>query len=453
MQLTKAKANDSLNLIKDLGDGVILRRARETDIEALVDFNSRIHTEGESPDVRVGEWTRDLLSKPHPTFRIDDFVVVEDTRSGAIVSSMNLISQTWTYAGIPFKVGRPELVGTHPDYRNRGYVRAQFDVIHQWSAERGELVQAITGIPYYYRLFGYEMALDLGGGRAGYLPQIQGLGEDQQEPYVIRLAQPADISRIAVLYQQGCQRSLVSCVRDDAQWAYELTGRSPANVNRSVLCAIEAPGGEVIGFLAHPVDMWGTMMVATTYEVQTGISWGAVTPSVIRYLRKYAHAVVSESEQKNEFAGFGFWMGREHPVYQVLGDRLPRVRKPYAWYLRVLDLPGFIRLITPVLDKRLADSPLIGHSGELHITFYSSGLLLKFSEGKLSDVSEWKPTPTGESGEAGFPGLTFLQLLFGYRTLIELQYAFADCWARNEVAQLLLEILFPQQPSSVWGIS
>jgi hypothetical protein len=36
---------------------------------------------------------------------------------------MNLISQIWAYEGIPFGVGRPELVGTLPEYRNRGLVR------------------------------------------------------------------------------------------------------------------------------------------------------------------------------------------------------------------------------------------------------------------------------------------------------------------------------------------
>jgi hypothetical protein len=453
MMVPSKKTEELPNIIKDLGNGMILRRVTETDTEALVDFNSRLHSDSESPDMRVGEWTRDLLSKPHPTFHLGDFIVVEDTRSGAIISSMNLISQTWTYAGIPFKVGRPELVGTLPEYRKRGYVRAQFEVIHQWSYERGELLQAITGIPYYYRLFGYEMALDLGGGRVGYQPQIPELGEGQQEPYLIRQAQPADLSRIADLYQQGCQRSLVSCVRNDPQWQYELTGRSPTNVNRSVLCVIETPGGEVVGFLAHPPEMWGTIMVATTYEVQAGVSWGAVTPSVIRYLRQYARTAVKESDQKSEFAGFAFWLGNEHPVYQTLGDRLPRIRKPYAWYLRVPDLPGFIRLLTPVLEKRLADSPIIGYTGELHVTFYNSGLSMQFSGGKINEVSAWEPTPTGESGEAGFPGLTFLQLLFGYRSLGELQYAFADCWTRNEVAQLLLETLFPKHPSSVWAIS
>ena len=55
--------------------------------------------------------------------------------------------------------GLPELVGTHPDYRRRGLVREQFEVLHRWSKERGHLMQAIAGIPYYYRRFGYEMAV------------------------------------------------------------------------------------------------------------------------------------------------------------------------------------------------------------------------------------------------------------------------------------------------------
>ena len=74
-----------------------------------------IHGE-HGPDERIGQWTRDLLEKPHPTFGTGDFTIVEEQASGKIVSSLNLISQTWSYAGIPFKVGRPELVGTLPEF-------------------------------------------------------------------------------------------------------------------------------------------------------------------------------------------------------------------------------------------------------------------------------------------------------------------------------------------------
>ena len=163
----------SPTILRDLGDHLILRRATPDDADTLAEFNALIHTdEPGQPDKRIASWTKDLITKPHPTFSPGDFTIVEDTSTRKIVSSLNLISQTWSYAGIPFKVGRPELVGTLPEYRNRGLVRAQFEVIHQWSAERGEMAQGITGIQYYYRLFGYEMALNLSGGRAGYLLHI-----------------------------------------------------------------------------------------------------------------------------------------------------------------------------------------------------------------------------------------------------------------------------------------
>jgi len=446
---------EKADILRDLGDGLILRRTTRADTEALVDFNARLHSDDgpEKPDARVAAWTRDLMERPHPTFSIDDFTIVEDTKEGKIVSSLNLISQTWSYAGIPFGMGRPELVGTLPEYRNRGLVRAQFEVVHQWSAERGEKVQAITGIPYYYRLFGYEMALSLGGGRLGYTPQVPKLKEDEHEPYLIRPATRADLPFIAELYERGCKRSLISCVWDEALWRYELDGKSSNNVNRTELRVIETPDKEPVGFLGHPPYDWGPTMVVTDYELKPGLSWGAVTPTVIRYLAAIHETLEPSRGEKEPFAVFGFWLGVEHPVYQVIPDKLPRVRKPYAWYIRVPDRPDFIGHITPILEKRLADSPMVGHTGELTITFYRDGLRLKIEAGRLTEVETWKPTPHGYSGDAGFPDLTFVQLLFGYRSLEELKHAFADCWTRSDEAQALLEILFPKQVSSVWPVA
>jgi hypothetical protein len=44
-----------------------------------------------------------------------------------------------------------------------------------------------------------------------------------------------------------------------------------------------------------------------------------------------------------------------------------------------------------------------------------------------------------------------LQLLFGYRSLAELRYAFPDCWA-DEEPTLLLNALFPKQSSLVFPL-
>jgi hypothetical protein len=442
-------------ILRDLGNGLILRRSTNADTEKLVEFNSKIHSDlgPETPDTRVGVWVHDLMTKAHPTFHPEDFTIVEDTADGKIVSCLNLISQTWSYGGIPFGVGRPELVGTLPEYRNRGLVRAQFDVIHQWSAERGEKVQAITGIPYYYRIFGYEMGLELHGGRAGFLAHIPRLKEGETEPYRIHPAVETDLPFIAALYAQAGERYRMYALRDEALWRYELTGADPLNVNRMELELIETAAGEPVGFIGHPNFVWGAMMVALLYEVKPGVSWLDVTPSVIRHLATIGETLPPPIGEKEPFQSFGFWLGTEHPVYRLIPDRLPRQRPPYAFYVRVPDLPDFIRTIAPVLEERLAASPIVGYTGELKITFYRDGLRIAFEKGKLTASEPYKPAPAGHSGNALFPELTFLQLLLGYRSLDELRYAFADCGAYGDEVNAVLNTLFPKQASLVWPIS
>ena len=439
----------------DLGNGLVLRCSSGADAEALSDFNARVHSdEGQDkPDQRVWAWTHDLMTKPHPTFRTSDFTIVEDVDKGQIVSAMNLIPQTWTYAGIPFKVGRPELVGTLPEFRNQGLVRRQFEIIHQWSEDEGDCVQAITGIPYYYRQFGYEMAMNLSGGRTGFTAHVHKLSDGGLEDYQIRPAVEEDIPFISELYNAGCKRSLVACLRDEAIWKDELIGKGEKNVQRQMIRINETNNSERIGFLTHPPFTWGDTMVVLNYELAPGFSWGEVTPSVIRYLENIYSVYDSEHGTKKPFGAFGFVLGEEHPVYKVIPDSLPRIRKPYAWYLRVPDLPGFLRLITPELENRLAESVMAGFTGEVKITFYRDGVRVVFEKGELVTIEAWRPTPVGHTGDAAFPPHTFLQLLFGYRSLDMLKANFADCWTDRDVIHALLSALFPYKPSNVWPVS
>jgi hypothetical protein len=441
------------NIIRDLGDGLILRRPTIADSEALVAFHGDIHRDpgAEEPEEYVAAWVQDLVRGDHPTFGVDDFTIVEDTRRGVIVSSLCLISQTWSYGGIPFGVGRPELVGTHPDYRNRGLVRAQFDVIHRWSAGRGERVQAITGIPYFYRQFGYEMGLTLGGSRHGCKPQVPMLKDGQEEPYRLRPASEADLPFIRRVYAHNSNRYPVACVWDEELWRYELTGKSTRNIDRKALSLIETATGEAVGFLAHSTHLRKGRVSVRLYELQTGVSWLAVTPSVVRYLWQQGETWAAE-DPKQEMERFAFSLGAAHPAYQVFREGLPSIIEPYAWYVRVPDLPGFLRHIAPVLEQRLAESPLVGHTAEVQISFYRHGLRLVFREGCLTTVEPWQPTPE-KGGDAAFPDLTFLQLLFGYRSLEELDHSFADCWATDDQSRVLLETIFPKKPSDIWAIS
>jgi len=153
------------------------------------------------------------------------------------------------------------------------------------------------------------------------------------------------------------------------------------------------------------------------------------------------------------FTMIHFQVGSEHPVYRAIPSKLRGAsRRPYAWYARVPDLAGFLRHISSALEARLADSILVGHTGELALNFYRTGLRLRFAAGRLTDITPWQPA-SDVRGDAAFPDLTFLQLLFGYRSLDELCQSFPDCIARSDGAHLLLDTLFPKQASNIWPIA
>jgi len=438
------------SLPQSLADNLVLRSATPADADALAAFNIRIHAEDDPEPLRarLDAWTRDLVARPHPTAAPADTLIVEDTTTGQIVSTTCLIPQTWTYAGVPFEVGRPELVGTLPEYRNRGLVRRQFEVVHQWCAERGQLVQAITGIPWYYRQFGYEMTVNLSGTRIGFGMHVPGLKDGETEPYPIRLATPDDLSFIAEVDATGHRRDTLHCLRDAAAWRYEFDGRLETSMWHRILAVIENTAGERVGYIAYPPYTMHNGQGLTSFELKPGVSWVAVTPSVIRYI--WAIGQARAALEGGSCDAWALNLGESHPSYRVAQGKLPVNWPPYAWYLRVPDLVAFLRVITPALEKRLADSIACGHTGEFRVSLYRSGVLFKFEKGALS-VEPWQPTPKA-GGDAAFPDQTFLHLLFGHRTIDEIRQLRVDCWVNDDTVRIILEALFPKQMSDVWPL-
>lgn len=439
-------------LIQDLGGGLIIRHITPADSAELCRFNAETQADpGMPPEDAIGVWTDDLINNPPPTVTIDDIIVVEDTHTGRIVSSVILLPQTWRYAGIPIGVGQVEIVSTHPDYRRRGLVRRQFEIVHRWSEERGHLVQSVSGIPWYYRQFGYEMCVTDGGGRTGFLVHIPQREKGEDEPYRIRPATGSDAAFLTGVADQAAARYLLTSVRDAAQWRYEIDGRSPASLVRREVRIIETAAGEPAGYLLHASSLLQGFITVTGYELAPGISWTEVTPTVLRYLGdtgdQYARRAAG-----GPFQGFRFGLESDHPVYHAIPTRLPQQGRLGAWFIRVADISRFLMHVAPVLEQRLAASSANGFTGDLKLNFYRSGKRLRFERGRLTAVEPW-PDNDYRSAGASFPDLTFLQLLFGYRSLDDLEYAFPDCFARNEQARVLLGILFPKQATQVWQVS
>ncbi len=153
-----------------------------------------------------------------------DYAVIEDTgkEGNPLVACTCLWRQEWEYEGIAFGVGQPEFVATYPDYRNRGLIRTLFDMVHTRSEAEGHLVQAITGIPYFYRQFGYEYALELEGRRAPIFHSFPGHKRSTPEPYALRAATTEDIPLLMELYNRQRLTSMVWTIASERFWRYQI---------------------------------------------------------------------------------------------------------------------------------------------------------------------------------------------------------------------------------------
>src|SRR5215210_6238399 len=331
---------------RDLGGGLVLRRARREDAEAVSKFNARIHFSSGDFDQRephrgIAASTHDLMSGNHPTCDASDFTVVEDTGTGSIVSSSCLIPQRFSYEGLEFDAGLPELVGTHPEYRCRGLIRVQFEVLHRWSEERGHLMQAIGGIPYYYRRFGYEMAVYMGEGRRVYVQDMPGKPSNSDEgrrsphSFHLRPAAASDARFLADLYRRGTRRCLLACSRDEALWRYEVAGRDPEGDESLEVRIIEDAEGQPVGYVGHARDLRHQSLRVYGYELANGVSWLEATPLVLRELAEIGHKRASDEKR---LASLTFVLGEHHPLYQTIPEpplySLDRYGH-YSYYVRV----------------------------------------------------------------------------------------------------------------------
>ena len=450
-------------MIRELSDGLVLRASGPADAESMAAFVGDVlrAQDSDQPNRGLAAWTRDLHEGQHPSFRPGDCTIVAEAATGAIVSCLHLITQTWTYGGVPIPVGQPELIGTRPERRGQHLVREQFDVVHAWSAARGHQLQVISGIPWFYRQFGYEMAIEQGGGPRvwrDYIPPAS----PAPAGWRVRAAMVDDASFLAETSAIAATRSLLSVPRDATLWRYELAGRSAGSARRQQVHILERDG-QPVGYVAHGLELFSSgSVVVLQFEVLPGVSWREAWLAALGPLFEAGDALAAQRPSERCTA-LSFWLlGREHPLYRVFNFQ--DWDDHYALYARVPDVVGFLRTVTPALERRLAASVCAGHSGTLTLGFYRSGVRLVLERGKVTALASWQPDIAVRGLEFGrpsadvrrplamFPDLTFLQLLFGFRSLRELEAAFPDCIVRTNDARALLDALFPKTPSDVWPL-
>jgi len=446
------------NYRRELGGGLLQRWSTPEDTENIAQLCGMVFRdkEDEPLNIRMMESVHRQMNGDFPLMGPGDYAVIEDVgkEGNPLVACTCLWRREWEYDGIAFGVGQPEYVATHPDYRNRGLIRKLFEMVHARSEAEGHLVQGITGITYFYRQFGYEYALELEGRKTTYLSLIPKTQESTPEPYSLRTATPEDIPLLMDLYNGQRSASMVWSINSERFWRYQIQEEKDPTIVGKQMCVrmIVDNAGEVQGYLMVATKRWGKSLDVYALNIAAGVSWQAVTLPLLRMLQAYGMQIPSARPDVPLFHEISFWLGSAHPVYEVLGETLaPYYEPPYAWYVRVPDVLAFIRHIAPALEKRIANSAAAFYTGEFTLDFFRGGMHMVFDKGHITRIEPWRAPAYQNTADASCPSLVFLQLLFGYRSLDELRYAFPDVRVENSNAEVLLNALFPKKFSWVPG--
>lgn len=407
-----------------LGDGLVLHiAADERDVERVAEFNGTIHEPANA------SMTRHLFFR-HPNTQWEDLIFVEDEGSGQVVSSLCLIPWTWRYETVSIPAGEMGIVGTLAAYRRRGLIRAQVDTFKRRLRERGCVLSHIQGIPYYYRQFGYEYALPLEGGLR---LELRHVPDPPEKPFEFHPVTIDDLPTLAQLYDEAAQDLAISTVRDKATWEYLLTHARGTQTEQDAWIIHDTYGG-VVGYMCVPLHHFGQELVISEVS-RLGFEAALAT---LNHAKKLATARDRPGIRLNLPANCTLMRLARSLGAHDLGT--------YAWQIHVPDTAALLRVLTPVLERRIAESPFAGMTQEVRLNLYRDTIALRFETGSLTEVANLGPVG---DGIASFPPLQFIPLVLGYRTVEELRQTHPDVHVAP-AWRLLVDTLFPKVPSFIY---
>ena len=359
----------------------------------------------------------------HPEMTEREYFMVK--AGDKAVAGLVLIPEKWNIDGVELKVAEMGCVGTDPEYRRRGLQRILNEKFDEHAREADYDLCVLAGIPFFYRQFGYQYAVEL-----DYLTEIESDKLPMETCLTYRPFEESDISVAQKLLERTQDKYMVHSVRTKIVWQMqEKTATYGAEPFQDTVIVDEI--GVAAYFRSWPDIEQKTLIIRELIQRDKSLSEGIA-------------AVIREEAEKQGLDKVKTKLSHLDDFSQYLIGLGATVNKPYAWQVKILDIKSFLLKLAPVLGKRLVDSEFWELSRELKINFWKYALNLVFSDGQLVRVEEI----SDPGRKIGMNPYAAIQLFMGYRSRADLEYAYPDFYVRDGLEKLI-DVLFPCRPSYI----
>ena len=422
---------------KPLPDGLEFGKVESDDeFEELIKFNSTIH------EPQDGEELRRIINLL-PGFSREMNFFIRDSDKGVFVSSLNAIPSVWGYAGVPIRNLELGFVGTIPEYRKRGLVRALYRQFFEKELKRGKYeISTIQGIPYYYRQFGYDFLIPAWRSvflRTNQIPEVPTEKKPAWMRLSIRPAAKSNLDSIIHLYDEMTSNTLVSTVRNRKLW--EIQEQQRREYEKEFTTYVVKRGKEVEGYFR---------LIARENEKDPGNGFlDVIENSIQTYdgVRRTLQFLKEQCKDKSlhRIALSGSITSNLSQVGMDLGGNMSR---GWKHQLRIPDMIQFLKRIRPVLQKRLRKTMFEGLTQEVTINTYRHCYVLDFKDGKIQQIRDLGIHEDGKNIGFRAPPNDFVRLLLGQYSIDELSQQNIDFLVTGPVKSLIAT-LFPKQESFI----
>mgnify|MGYP001156146765 FL=1 len=275
------------------------------------------------------------------------------------------------------------------------------------------------GIPYFYRLFGYEYALE--DFRAGFLyPETHREKLAAIPDLEVRRTVESDAPLLAKMYAETAAQADIAMSMAESGWAWAARTRELHANNLEDWVAIE--NGQPIAYARLHLSRNNLTAFRLTGELAG------------------QQALIKKALDWPGLEKLGIGTVRNSSLHFWVLELEPGRRPSYGNYVRIIDPALAFRQLEPEFESRLAASTLAGLSREVELGFYRFGVALTFEEGKLVKV---EARSGNQSPAIGIPPDLLPKFLMGYRSIFEYRRVNPDFIVSKEEDWALLEILFP----------
>ncbi|KAF9113925.1 hypothetical protein BGX27_000524 [Mortierella sp. AM989] len=463
-QTTEISASNKRPDTIDIGDGLIMRWSTRKDAENVarllalafrwITYSGPELKEGEGPEPSESAHAvgKRLLRGNSGVMSEFDYALVENTLAkddeNPILACVCLHGTMGYYGKVQLLYGRPEVVACHPDSRNRGFIRRLFlEMIHPASEARGDVIQVLPGIPYFYRQFGYEYAI---GNRTfrriddiyTAFPQLDLSKKNkekeeasksekgtpvvvEEQPFSLRAPTLDDIPYLVKMStpEKMLNQAEVGLTYDEKYWRYTIhdlieTEETKYDVARISRVIVDSKTGQDCGIVVtkRSITSPDPALGLFIFTLEDGYHYRDALHSVLGQMielenqpSKWELKEIEEQQDKAEkgdkqepevkpkpaIKSLVLHLDPNHPVMKLVEAKSKFINTRFKLYTRVLSYAKFILKVAPTLEDRLAKSHLSGITVTWHFNFFrkvlgscGKGLEVVFKDGKIVSASD-----------------------------------------------------------------